>query len=97
MTFVDNLSRVFLVLGLAGEGKCVLWLAVGCMGIDQMCFFSMVNQKLHTDFVDPEPFICSPDETREMPLHILNVVELGSQRIIDIHHDYFPICFSLIE
>jgi hypothetical protein len=55
------------------------------------------NDEIHTDFVDPEPFVCGPDETWEMPLHILNVVELRSQWIVNIYNDDFPIRLSLVK
>ena len=32
-----------------------------------------------------------------MPLHILDIVELGSKRIGDVYNDDFPICFTFIE
>ena len=32
-----------------------------------------------------------------MPLHVLDIVELGSERIRDVYDDDFPICFTFVE
>jgi len=49
------------------------------------------------DFVDSEPFICSPQETREVSLNILDIIELGCQRIVDIDDNDLPVGFFLIK
>jgi len=49
------------------------------------------------DLVNAEPFVRRPDETREMTLDIFNVIELGSEGILDIHDDDFPIGLAFIE
>lgn len=67
-------------------------------GAHQSNFVSniLVNELL-TDLVNPEPFICGSDETWEVPLDILNVIELGSQGIVDVDDNHFPICLSFIK
>lgn len=37
------------------------------------------------DFVDPEPLVGGSDQTREVPLDILNVVEPRCQWVVDIN------------
>jgi len=49
------------------------------------------------DLVDPEPLICGSDETREMPLDILNVVQLWGQGVIDIDYNDLPVGLAFIE
>lgn len=49
------------------------------------------------DFVDPKPFVGSPDQTRQVPLNVFDIVELGSKRILDINNDHFPVGLSLIK
>lgn len=44
----------------------------------------------------PEPFVCSPDQARKVPLDILNVVEFGGERVVDIDNKDFPVGLSLI-
>jgi hypothetical protein len=55
------------------------------------------DDDMHTDFVDPEPLVRGSDETWEMPLYILNIVELRSQWVVDIYDNDFPIRLSLIK
>ena len=49
------------------------------------------------DFVDPEPLVGRADKAREVPLDILNVVELASKRVIDVDDDDFPVRLALIK
>ena len=49
------------------------------------------------DLVDTEPLIGSTKKARQMPLHVLDVVELRSQRIIYVDDDHFPVGFLLVE
>jgi hypothetical protein len=32
-----------------------------------------------------------------MPLHIFNIIEFGSKRVLDIHHDDLPIGLAFIQ
>ena len=49
------------------------------------------------DLVDTEPLVGGPEETREVTLNVLNVVEFGSQRIVDIDGDDLPVGLLLIK
>lgn len=49
------------------------------------------------DLVDSEPLVGSSDQTGEVSLDILDVVELASKRVIDIDGQDFPVGFALIE
>jgi len=49
------------------------------------------------DLVDPEPFVGSSDETRQMTLDVLDVVQLGSERVGNVDDDDFPVGLTLIE
>jgi hypothetical protein len=78
VALVDDLSSVLLVLGLSGESKSVLWLAIG-------------------NFVDPEPFVGRADQSWQVPLNILNVVEPIGKRIVDVDDDDLPVSLALVE
>lgn len=78
MAFVDNFSRVFLVLGFSRERKRILRLSIG-------------------NFVDPEPLICRANQSGQMPLNILDIVQAISERIGDIDDDDLPIGLALVE
>lgn len=78
VAFVNDFGGVLPVLGLAGESKLVLGLAVG-------------------DFVDAEPLVGSTDQAGKVTLDILNVVELGSERVVDIDNDDFPVGLTFVE
>jgi len=49
------------------------------------------------NFVDAEPFIGRTDETRKVTLDILNVVELGSERVVDIDDENLPVGLTFVE
>ena len=44
----------------------------------------------------PEPLVCSPDQARLVSLNILNIIEFGCQRVVDIDNDNLPIGLALI-
>ena len=46
---------------------------------------------------EPEPLVGRADETREVPLDILNVVQFGSERILDIHDEDFPVGLAFVK
>jgi hypothetical protein len=52
---------------------------------------------LLTNLVDPEPLISSTDQTRQMPLNILDIIKLRRKRVVDIDNDDFPIRLAFIE
>ena len=45
----------------------------------------------------PEPLVSSSDETRQVTLDVLDVVQLGSEGVADIDDDDFPVGLALIE
>jgi len=49
------------------------------------------------DLVDPEPFIGRPDETGQVTLDILDIIQLGSKRVGNVYDDDLPVCFTLVE
>ena len=49
------------------------------------------------DFVDSEPLIRCTQKAWQVTLDILNVIQLGSKRIIDVNNDDLPVCFVLVE
>lgn len=49
------------------------------------------------DLVDTEPLVGSAEETREVALNILDVVELRGQGILDVDDDDFPVGLLLVE
>lgn len=49
------------------------------------------------DLVDTEPLVGGPQKTGQVPLDILNVVELGSKRIVDVDDDDLPVGFLLVK
>lgn len=103
MAFVDNLSGVLLVLGLAREGKGVFGFAIrdfvdpisGKVGCCQHIF--RVDMKSMKFECLPEPFVGGTDQAREMPLNILDIVELRSKRVRNVNDDDFPVSLTLIE
>jgi len=49
------------------------------------------------DLVDPEPLIGSTDQARQVPLDILNVVELGGKGVVDVNDKDLPVGLAFIE
>lgn len=49
------------------------------------------------DFVDAEPLIGGAEKARQVSLDILNVVELGGERVVDIDDDDLPVSLALVE
>lgn len=49
------------------------------------------------DLVDTEPLVGGPQKTGQVPLDILNVVELGSKRVVDVDDDDLPVGFLLVK
>lgn len=49
------------------------------------------------DLVDTEPLVGSTEEPREVALDVLDIVELGSQRILDVDDDDLPVSLLLIK
>jgi hypothetical protein len=49
------------------------------------------------DLVDSEPLIGSPQKTRKVSLNILDIIELGSQWVVDINDNNLPVGLLLIQ
>lgn len=49
------------------------------------------------DLVDTEPLVGGTEETREVTLNVLNVVQLGSERVVDVDHNDLPVRLLLVE
>ena len=49
------------------------------------------------DFVDAEPLIGGAEKARQVSLDILNVVELGGERVVDVNNDDLPVSLALVE
>ena len=49
------------------------------------------------DLVDTEPLVGGTEETRELAFNVLNVVQLGSKRVVDVDDNDFPVGLLLVE
>lgn len=49
------------------------------------------------DLVDAEPLVGRPQQAREMPLDVFDVVELGRQGIVDVDDNDLPIGLFLVQ
>lgn len=49
------------------------------------------------DLVDAEPLVGGTQEAREVALDVLNIVELGGQRVVDVDDNDLPIGLSLVD
>ena len=49
------------------------------------------------DLVDTEPLVGSAEQTGQVALNVLNVVELGSQRVVDVHDNDLPVGLLLVD
>ena len=45
----------------------------------------------------PEPLVRGTDETREVVLDVLNVVQLGREGVVDVNDDDLPVGLALIK
>ena len=45
----------------------------------------------------PEPFVRRANQTGKVSLNVLDVIELGGERVLDIDHDDFPVGLTLVE
>ena len=78
---------VLLGLGL-GRSLLVLALASEC---------KLVLRLPIGDLVDAEPLVGGPQKTRKVALDILDVVQLGSQGVVDVDDDDLPVRLLLVE
>lgn len=49
------------------------------------------------NLVDAEPFVGCSEEARKVTLDILDIIKLGSERVVDINDDDLPICLLLVQ
>jgi hypothetical protein len=49
------------------------------------------------DLVDTEPLVGGAEETRELALNILNIVELSSKRVVDVDDNDLPVSLLLVK
>jgi len=49
------------------------------------------------DLVDPEPLIGCPNETWQVTLDILDIVQLGSERVVNVDDDDLPVGLTLVK
>jgi hypothetical protein len=49
------------------------------------------------NLVNAEPLVRRSEQARQVPLDIFDVIELRSQRVIDINNDDLPVGFFLIQ
>lgn len=49
------------------------------------------------DFVDPEPLVGGTDQTGEVSLHILNIVQSRSKGVVDVDDEDFPVSLTFVE
>jgi hypothetical protein len=95
VAFVDNLSGISLVLRFSRESECVLGLSIRNL-VDPK--YDLSNQSDKGKTIDlPEPFIGGPNQSGKMPLNVLDVVELGGERIVYIDDDNLPIGLAFVK
>lgn len=49
------------------------------------------------DFVDPEPLVGGTNQTGEVSLHILNIVQSRSKGVVDVDDEDFPVSLTFVE
>lgn len=49
------------------------------------------------DFVDAEPLVGGAQKTGEVPLDVLDVVQAGSKRVVDVDDNDLPVSLTLVE
>lgn len=49
------------------------------------------------DFVDPEPLVGRTDQSGEVSLHILDIVQTRSKRVVDVDDEDFPVSLAFVE
>lgn len=49
------------------------------------------------DFVDPEPLVGRTDQSGEVSLHILDIVQSRCKRVVDVDDEDFPVSLAFVE
>jgi hypothetical protein len=96
VAFLDDFKSILLVLTLSAKSEGILLLAIRDLPL------AIHTQSLHYGgrrwyLVDSPEFIRCTEKSREMSFDIFDVIKFGSERIIHVNSDEFPICFSLVE
>lgn len=73
-----------------GKGNALLVLALAGEG-------ELVLGLAIGDLVDTEPLVGGAEETRELALNVLDVVELSSKRVVDVDDNDLPVGLLLIK
>lgn len=73
-----------------GKGNALLVLALAGEG-------ELVLGLAIGDLVDTEPLVGSTEKAREVTLNVLNVVELRSQRVVDVDDNDLPVGLLLVQ
>lgn len=98
---MNNLESVLAVLGLAREGELVLGLFTsdpsnGSAEAGVQWAITATHLSIR-DLVDAEPFVGGADQAGQVPLDVLDVVELGGERVVDVNDNDFPVGFTFVE
>jgi hypothetical protein len=100
MALVNDFCGIFLVLGLARESKLILGLAirdfVNTAGEVGNSVGRGIGFNKRINFV-PEPLVRGAHEARQMTFNILNVVQLGRERVLDVDDKDLPIGLAFVE
>ena len=49
------------------------------------------------DFVDTEPLVGCADQAGQVALDVLNIVQAGSERVVDVDDEHLPVGLALVE
>lgn len=83
-TLAQNLSR--------GNGQQNSLLVLALAGEGELVLGLAVG-----DFVDAEPLVGGAQQAGQVPLDVLDVVQLGGQRVVDVDHDDLPVRLLLVQ
>jgi hypothetical protein len=74
---MNDFGRVFFVLGLSREGESILGLAIGDLVDPEF----RASDHIHVALMKytPEPFIGRSNQTRQIPLYVLDIIKFGRQ------------------
>ena len=49
------------------------------------------------NLIDTEPLVRCPQQPRQMPLHVLDIVQLRRERVVDVDDDDLPVGLALVQ
>jgi hypothetical protein len=96
VAFFDDFEGVLLVLAFTTESEGILLLAIGNLSLAHPTN-TKDDEGTERYLVNSPEFIRSTEKSREMSFNVFNVVEFGSERVIHVDGDDFPIGFTLVE